>query len=233
MTEASAAEEELARRLDQVDALRRRVLNVIPHALRTPITTLRGLAEALPNANAADIHEFIGPALRRLAAQSERLLDDMLIAAGLTTALPTGNPEPTPVLATARAMWADLEQPAAELRTLGDEQVEALAPPGSLGKIFRHLLDNAYKYDDRPVTVSVSTDSGRVLVEIHAPGPTPADLAMGMEPFYRSEAAVMRSPGLGVGLTVSRALAEQAGGTLEVEPGQPDGVTAKLELKAP
>src|SRR5687768_12077113 len=38
---------DLDRRLAEVELLRRRVLNVIPHALRTPITTLRGLAEAM------------------------------------------------------------------------------------------------------------------------------------------------------------------------------------------
>src|SRR3954447_7650973 len=69
---------ELDRRLAEVDALRRRVLNVIPHALRTPITTFRGLTEALVHATDDEIRNDIGPALRRLAAQAEHLLDDML-----------------------------------------------------------------------------------------------------------------------------------------------------------
>jgi signal transduction histidine kinase len=224
---------ELDRRLAEVDALRKRVLNVIPHALRTPITTFRGLAEALPGATEAEIREQIGPALRRLAAQAEHLLDDMLIAAGYTTALPTAAPEPTPVASTVRAVWAEVGGGDPEaLQLTGDvgDDVTASAAPGALFKVLVHLLDNAAKYGEQPVRVHVERSDGRVRIDIATGGARPADLRMLAEPFYRGETAVTRAPGLGVGLTVAGALAVQAGGSLEVAEGEADGVTVRLEL---
>jgi signal transduction histidine kinase len=224
---------ELERRLAEVDNLRRRVLNVIPHALRTPVTTFRGLAEAIQHATPEQIHDEIAPALRRLAAQAEHLLDDMLIAAGLTTALPTGSPTSTPVIATAQQVWSELS--ATPLVVEGDE-AELVAVPGAVFKMLVHLLDNAAKYGEGPTTLRVTpAGEGRTVVEIESGGkPLGGDdrAELLFEPFYRGEAAVTRgAAGLGVGLPVARALAEQAGGTLTVRAGSnDDGFVAVLEL---
>lgn len=213
---------ELDQRLAEVEALRKRVLNVIPHALRTPITTFRGLTEALVTATDEQIRDEIGPALRRLAAQAEHLLDDMLIAAGYTTALPTEAVEATPVISTLQTVWLDLGAEPDELviDAVGDPSV--LMPKGSLFKLSVHLLDNARKYADPPVRAVIGGERGVVRLDLVTTGPTPADVAMFLEPFYRGEAAVMRTSGLGVGLTVARALVEQAGGSLEVLPAGAD-----------
>ena len=228
---------ELERRLAEVDNLRRRVLNVIPHALRTPVTTFRGLAEAIRHATAEQVTNEIGPALSRLAAQAEHLLDDMLIASGLTTALPTGPPTSAPVIATAQEVWAEM---ASEPLEVHGEEREVLAPHGSLFKMLVHLLDNAAKYGDGTAVLRVSERSagGRVTVEIESAGKAlggddRAELLF--EPFYRGEAAVTTgAAGLGVGLTVARALAEQAGGSLTARAGASErGFVAVLELPSP
>jgi signal transduction histidine kinase len=227
---------ELDRRIAEVDALRRRVLNVIPHALRTPITTFRGLAEALVHATDEEIRNDIGPALRRLAAQAEHLLDDMLIAAGYSTALPTGADVATPLVAAVHEVWAGLPSAGdATVEVDGDDGVSALAPAGSVHKMLVHVLDNAAKYGSHgeAATVRVSReDGGRAVVAVVTPGAAPTDVAMVTEPFYRGEAAVMRSSGLGVGLTVADALATQAGGTLTVDAAPGGGFRTTLELRA-
>lgn len=233
---------ELDQRLAEVEALRRRVLNVIPHALRTPITTFRGLAEALTSASDQQIREEIGPALRRLAAQAEHLLDDMLIAAGYTTTLPTAASEPTPLEATARAVWRDLGGPDDDLVVESSGTHDVLVPRGSLFKLLVHLLDNARKYAEPPVRLVVeggredAADPAVVRFEVVTAGAAPPDLDMFLEPFYRGESAVLRSSGLGVGLTVARALVEQAGGSLVVAPGgaqdAPSGMVCRIVLPA-
>jgi K+-sensing histidine kinase KdpD len=222
---------DVERRLAEVEALRRRVLNVIPHALRTPITTFRGLSEALAHATEEQIRDEIGPALRRLSAQAEHLLDDLLIASGYTTALPTADPQATPIVETARSVWRDLgiDRP---LEIEGDETAAVVAPAGSVFKILVHVLDNAGKYGEGPARLQVTKDEGRVLVEVASGGADPGDVAMFTEPFYRGEAAVMRASGLGVGLTVARALAVQAGGTLDVKAATGGGLLTCLDLVA-
>ena len=223
-------DDELQRRLAEVDALRKRVLNVIPHALRTPITTLRGLVEALPVASETEIREQIAPALQRLAAQAEHLLDDMLIAAGYTTALPTGDPGSSPVAATARRVWDEIGG-GAPLDVDDPTEAAVIAPEGSLFKMLVHVLDNAVKHGEPPYRIVVTdAGDGRTAVSIRSGGATPKDLSMLAEPFYRSEAAVMRASGLGVGLTVAGALAAQAGGSLRLDAAEEGGLVCRLEL---
>lgn len=216
-------------RLAEVDALRRRILNVIPHALRTPITTLRGLAEAIPSASEADIRDHIAPALRRLAAQAEHLLDDMLIAADYTTALPTGGSVVEPVLATVGAVWDEVGA-GADLAVDAEGSLRVAMPKGSLFKLLVHVLDNVAKYGDDPRRVAVRSEDGKVVLEVDAAGPACPDAAMYLEPFYRGEAAVLRSSGLGIGLTVARALAVQAGGDLTVEALPTGGLRTRIAL---
>jgi len=222
---------EIERRFREIDLLRRRVLNVIPHALRTPITTFRGLAESLPAASEDEIRTTIAPALQRLAAQAERLLDDMLLAAGITTTLPTGPPVVTPVAATARAVWAEVAPARGPLAIEGDD-ADALAPEGSLFKMFVHLLDNAAKYGGGEPIVRVRRASGRVVVAVDSPGDDVPDIEMLAEPFFRGERAVMHSAGLGVGLTVVRALAEHASGTLDIAARDGGGLVTTIALDA-
>ena len=220
---------EVERRAQEVDLLRRRVLNVIPHALRTPITTFRGLTESMEQASEEEIRSTIAPALRRLAAQAEHLLDDMLLAAGITTALPTGEPTPTSVTDTVRAVWAGVA-PGRPAVSIEGEDVEVRAPQGSLFKIFVHLLDNAAKYGGDEPVVRLRVEGERAVITIDSPGEPVPDVEMLGEPFFRGERAVMGSAGLGVGLAVSRALAEHAGGTLTIAPREGGGLVTSIEL---
>lgn len=219
---------ELDRRVAEVEALRRRVLNVIPHALRTPITTFRGLANALDQASDAEVRGQIAPALQRLAAQAENLLDDLLIASGVTTALPTSAPVATEVVATARRVWASFDTDA-ELEIDAPEVLVAHLPDGVLHKVFVHVLDNARKYGTPPVRlVAFDTGSAVVCTISDAGVMSEDDAAAAFEPFFRAEPAVLAASGLGVGLSVSRALLEQAGGAIDLAREPSTTVTLKV-----
>ena len=220
---------DLERRLAEVELLRRRVLNVIPHALRTPITTFRGLTEAMTSATDEEIRNEIVPALRRLAAQAEHLVDDLLIASGYTTALPTGTPQPTAVASTVHQVWSEVGSGSIDVD--GPEDATVVAPPGTLEKVLVHVLDNAAKYGEGTPQVSVRDAGGRVTIAVTSKGSVPPDVGLLVEPFFRGDAAVMKSSGLGVGLTVAEALMKQAEGELSVsETPDGGGLVTTLEL---
>lgn len=224
----------VAERLRELDAVRRRVMAVVGHELRTPITTIRGLAELLPHATGAEVRERIAPSLLRLTARLERLLDDLLLAAGIMTALPVGAPAPHEVAPALREAWAGLGHDGDRLVITGDASARVLVAPGGLPRILAALLDNAAKYGEGPIEVAVVTGPAEVTVSVTSRGRTPpaADLAMAFEPFYRGEAAVMAAPGLGVGLPVARAIAEQAGGRVTLDAAEGGGVVARVVLPA-
>ena len=215
----------------ELDLLRKRVMAVVGHELRTPVTTLRGLADQLSSASPSEIAGEIAPAMARLAARVESLLDDLLVAADLSTVMPVGRPRPVPVAQAVDVAWsevADGDPP----EIAGDRDAMALVAPGSLPRMLAPLLDNAVKYGDLPVDVRVTRRSGEVVVDIVSGGPVVSsiDLALAFEPFYRGERAVTTNSGLGVGLAVCRTLAEQAGGRVDLAARPEGGVVATLTL---
>jgi len=223
-----APEEIDAARAD-VDLLRRRVLNVVGHELRTPITTLRGLAELLgttpdePEKTAA-----VRDAIQRSARRIEHLVDDALVALGVTTAMPVGSVHPTAVAAVVTEAWETVGQ--------GDLVVEgnatALVHPDGFRRALACVLDNANKYGER-VHVQVAEQNGHAIVTVldEGPGLTAGEDALLFEPFFRGERAVMTAPGLGLGLAVARRLLEHDGGTVEV--GAADGGGAAATVRVP
>jgi len=223
------AEEERA----AVDLLRRRVLNVVGHELRTPITPLRGLAELLGRSDDEATEAGVHDAIRRTARRAEALLDDLLVATGVSTALPVGEPAPTPVAATARSAWAELDEDRSrDLDVEGDDVV--LARPGVVRRVFDALLDNAARYGAEPVGVRVSREGDVVVVIVcdRGQGVPASELHLVTEPFFRGERAVLTHHSLGLGLAVVRALAEQHDGEVQVRNRDGGGFEVEVRLRS-
>ena len=212
-----------------VDLLRRRVLNVVGHELRTPITTLRGLAESLGTTGDPEAELAVHDALRRTARRTEALLDDLLLATGVSTALPVGAVDAQHVAPAAREAWAQLD-PGGELTVAGDGVV--LAVDGTLERMLIAVLDNAAKYGEAPVEVTITTLGANVHVVVadRGPGVPAAELALVTEPFFRGERAVLGHHSLGLGLAVARSLVEHLDGAIDVRTREGGGVEVDLRL---
>jgi signal transduction histidine kinase len=100
-----------------------------------------------------------------------------------------------------------------------------------------NLLSNALKYSapERPVVVRLRHADGTAVISVHDQGPgIPADaLPHLFEQFYRAPRVEVRSgsrTGLGLGLTISRAIVARHGGSIEVESEVGRGSTFSLHL---
>ena len=101
--------------------------------------------------------------------------------------------------------------------------------PTSLDRAVVNLLDNAVKFSPAGGTVTVRLHRGQYTVRDHGPGIDPADLPRVFERFYRSDSA--RSlPGSGLGLAIVAQVAEDAGGSIGLEPAPGGGTIARLAL---
>lgn len=230
-------ERDVADALAALDKARGRFIAVAGHELRTPVTTIRGLAEELVRAVDPPDPEALAEladALLRSARRVEVLLDDLLLATEITTALPVGDPEAVEVAATARAAW-DALGAEEELVVTGDASAVAAARPGALDVLLERVLDNARRYGAPPFALHVSRADDRVHLTISSGGAElePTDVELAFELFYRGEAAVTSAPGFGLGLPVARALARQDGGELRLEPRPGGGVDVHVELPVP
>jgi signal transduction histidine kinase len=102
-----------------------------------------------------------------------------------------------------------------------------------LEQVFTNLLSNAVRYspDGGEITVSARIESSRVAVDVvdRGIGIAPDALERVFERFYRAE-GVPESTGLGIGLYISRAIAAQHGGAIEVRSRLGEGSTFTVTL---
>ena len=100
-----------------------------------------------------------------------------------------------------------------------DEDVYAFVDKEGFTKIVSNLINNAVKYCEKIIKVSLTSDNDDLLVTCLNDGPTvPAELREKIfTPFFRADATASEAQtGTGIGLALSHALTEQHGGTLKM-----------------
>jgi two-component system sensor histidine kinase KdpD len=116
---------------------------------------------------------------------------------------------------------------------LPDDLPELDADPVLLERILANLIGNALRHSpaDRPPLVSASTLGDRVELRVvdRGPGVREADWQRIFVPFQRL-GDTDNTTGVGLGLALSRGLAEAMGGTLEPENTPGGGLTMVLSL---
>ncbi len=193
----------------------------VSHELRTPLTTLNGNIELLrrqPPISSQDRAEVLAD----MAEESKRLI--RLVSALLTLARADARQPLRREVIEARPAIADIARQASLLApdrafVVGDLPDEVLiGDPDALRQVLLILVDNALKYTDGPVEVSVRSveDSLAITIADSGPGIDPAALPHVFERFYRSDAARDHA-GFGLGLSIAKALVEAQGGSIRIE----------------
>lgn len=242
VTERVRAEQALRAAKEQAEAADRakaRFLTIASHELRTPLTSLMLLLqqairrpERLQAARDSLLERMLKQA-RWLATMAEDLLDvsrlehDRLVL---------------------RKQRLDLRSLVAEVvsgfqareseRHLGLElpsvPVYVDADPTRTEQVLSNLLENALQYSPpgTPVEVRLTLREGvaRVSVKDGGPGIAEEDRERLFKPFSRLGEAGQGAPGLGLGLYLSRQIAELQGGELRAEPASGRGSTFSLYL---
>lgn len=226
-TEADAAH----RRLDEERAA---FIARAAHELRSPVASLMLAVGVLKS------HELPDPQdqkLLELVADStdhlNRLVNRLLDLSSLEHAVPQLSIEPVDV---ARVVERALTMhPAPAGRNVAcrvPAGTRAMADELSLEEILTNLLGNAYGYggDLIEVDASLEGDRLRLVVADNGVGIEPEMEASIFEPFVRGSGR--RSDGAGLGLPISRRLAEGMGGSLWYERREGDGSRFVVELPA-
>ncbi|MBS45475.1 MAG: hypothetical protein CMH83_20350 [Nocardioides sp.] len=206
------------------------LLSTVSHELKNPLSVMSGHLELLEEESVGEDDPGLRRtvhALRRATTRMSRLVDDLLV---LARASDTDNAESFEVLdAVAVATEAlDLHALAAQ-RGGVDLRVEASqawlpvrADPVALERAIGNLVGNAVKYTPSGgwVVIGAWPVGSDVVVEVRDTGVgiSEADQAQLFTEFFRStDPQVRRRPGTGLGLTITRRVAEQLGGRVEVE----------------
>jgi signal transduction histidine kinase len=227
-------------RLDHEESLRRTLFAAVSHDLRTPVTALRLLANALDDDVVdgelrREYVERMGTHVRALGT----LIDDLFEL----TRLQSGELEWTMEQVSVALLLeeaVDAMRPAAEAGAvsvsaqLGAQLGAARANPEQLQRVLFNLIQNAIHHTpaDGSVTVSAEAVNGGIEVEVADTGNgVPADQRDRVfDPFFRGDESRQHA-GAGLGLAISRAIVEAHGGRIWLEDA-PRGTRVRFSLPA-
>jgi signal transduction histidine kinase len=244
LAEVARAHEELGqahKRLSEAERLSAvgRVVSAIAHELGNQLA-LVGFAEAIKERTAAtmpDVAEYadiIVAAQKRLSAMVGEIKDFARRHQGEAGA-PLGL-EPADVAATVDEALAILryDRDVAARQLVREVEPGPLArlAPGKFSQVVINLVRNAAQAAPRggQVTVRLGESDGRVRLEVadDGPGMSPEVLARVGEPFFTTRG----DEGTGLGVSISRKIVEEHGGTLRYDSAPGRGTRAVVELPA-
>jgi len=227
----------MAAALERSRGLERQFLLAVSHDLRTPLTSIRGFAEAIAEGKAPDDAQaaaVITAESRRL----ERLVRDLLELAKLDARRFSLDVRATDVAEvvteTAEGFRPAADDAHVQLDVVTNGQgLLATADPDRLAQVVANLVENALKFASGAITVGAARSGGAVVLWVDDDGPgIPADdLPRVFERFFTSTRTPARQVGSGLGLSIVRELVDAMGATVRAEPADGRGARMVVALK--
>jgi signal transduction histidine kinase len=210
----------------QLAAERQRLISVVSHEFRTPLTPILGFS-ALSLERHPDLPDDVRDALIMIQRNGEHLLE--LVNALLTVSRARHGR----LVATPQA--TDLQGLIAEV--LDELDLDVVAPtvttpaiawvdPGQLRQVLANLLTNARRHGRPPIGVELGATATElsIVVSDHGDGVPPGFVPQLFQDFSQAAGGDDRPvPGLGLGLAITHDLVTANNGRIRYERGEPDG----------
>ena len=223
----------LTDRLQTTEEVRRRFVSDASHELKTPLASIRLLADSILQTGEMDpemVREFVGD----IGAEAERLtrITEHLLALTRLDSLPAGQRWPVDVSQVTERIAALLQPVADAARVSVEKNLKPdcliLCTEDDLSQVCYNLVENAIKYNHSGGTVFVSVyrEGDQVLLEVGDTGVgiPEEDIPKVFNRFYRVDKARSRAAGgTGLGLSIVRDTVRRHGGWISARPRNPEG----------
>lgn len=236
----------LETRIHEQERLRRQLTQDMAHELKTPLTAIQGMLEAMIDGiydtSTERLHscheeiirikdlvqevESLSVIENRNLVLNRSITDFAAILSDVYESLKTGFE--------AQSMTFDytLQQNLADMNP-----AHLLFDTSKIKQVFLNLTENAIKYagegSDIKVTLGLDENTLKVMFTDNGIGVPEEELKYLFERFYRVDRSRTGHNGLGIGLTVVKAIVENHNGTIEARQNKPKGLTIAIELPVP
>jgi len=240
LAEVAASFNEMAENLEELFDARRQLVAWASHDLRTPLSSLQAMLEALED-GLAEPDRYL-PAMREQVQVLGSLVDDLFELARIDSGALTLELREAQlgglVESCVRGLAAEAEARQIRLAARVDNAVPPVrCSPEKIERVLYNLLTNALRHtpSDGAVAVVVQTarDAVQVTVEDTGDGITPEAARRMFDRFWRGDRARSRDRGgAGLGLAIARGLVEAHGGRIWAESGRAGGARVSFTLPA-
>lgn len=223
-------------RLQESFETQRRFTADASHELRTPVTSIRGLAEYLmrrTDPTPAQLEPLKG--IDREAERMAKLVNDLLDLARADAGF-TVQRQPMNIIEVLEEVKAELgpaSTPAQIVLDRGSPLLEVEGDAKRLKQVVLNLVQNALNAGARTVTLHAVRAGKEVVLEVLDDGPgIPAEALPNIfERFFRVDGA-RRGSGSGLGLAIVRSIVQQHGGVVDVRSRVGEGTVFTVTLPA-
>lgn len=232
----------------QLEQTRRDLTAWVSHDLRTPLTSMRVMIEAILDGVVQDqgtVNRYLDNS-RAEIQHLGHLIDDLFELAQLDVGHLTINMQQASISDlisdTLGSMMAKATEHDISLKgAVADDVDMILMAPDKIQRVLSNLVDNAIKYTraGETVTLRAYASDNEIRIDIHNSGSYIAQdvLPRLFESFYRGEGSRTRDDdgirGTGLGLAIARGFIEAHGGRIWANSAEADGTTFSFTLPQP
>ena len=224
-------------RAEEAAALRERLVAIVGHDLRNPLSAISMAAQLLSSHALATADEHLVNQIRRSANRMTRMIGQILdfarIRSGQSFDLRL---ESADLRQVCQAVIDELRlsKPDQEITLSIEGQTDALIDSDRIAQVLSNLMSNAIQHGTRgPIGVTVhETEPNVVAIEVHNVGPAiPRSALAGLfEAFNRGTAAGNHRSSIGLGLFIAKEIVRAHGGSIVVRSPDRNGTTFSVVL---
>lgn len=229
----------MANKLEQLEKTRTELLAGVTHELKTPVTSISGLLQAVKDGvvTGKDADDFIQMALKETTKMKTMVGDLLAFNSFAVDAIPVKlvMTDINKLIRDVVAQWEILqeEQHIKINVTPLDQAVHVQVDVIRMQQILTNLLTNAQQaMQEGVITILLSEkdDIVSITVKDSGHGIPEEEQAFIFERFYRGENKKYAVRGLGLGLSLSKMMAQSIGGDLRLIESSPSGTSFELTL---
>ncbi|MEI6289152.1 MAG: ATP-binding protein, partial [Chloroflexota bacterium] len=221
------------------DEMKATFISIVSHELKTPVALIKGYASTLRRDDARWDRHVVQDSLAVIEEEADHLthmIEDLLDASRLQAGGLSLNRTDISLKLLAERLAQRFQTQTKNHKIIVEFPADfpvILADETRIGQVLSNLISNAIKYSPKgEIRIQGDIRQEQIIITVsdQGPGIDPHDMPHIFDRFYRSDTAVRKTKGAGLGLYLARAIVEAHGGRIWIDPVHGSGARICFSL---